>query len=373
MSRIKVLATVGFGACAFLSYQSNANAQSDISTPSLNATINQLRLKARVFHPEHGEVNFRELKKLGPGATKPGMALNRYLSIFVSDVDTTKAMKFSEIMDQLVKQSGDPQLTKELLFNQWWDTAGQGPGLGLGPHCDDGSAPTPATGIVNDTATSVLNGFPYRCPRLEVSEAASDPFTNEVESNPNAYSAISFSNRFDLLSQAVEAPSARGKVEFPDCGEYRIVFARNSGQTDPLNRNLIIFEARVPNPNPIPEDKTVAAPVGCLQILDFWHGLSDPQMTAEERGQKLHDFYLNGKISDRVHIKPVVDIANYTFGSGQIRTNQFMLNDPKPPVPPFDWTLREFKALEINSTLVIVPDSVKSNPGPDLFAAGTAT
>jgi hypothetical protein len=61
-----------------------------------------------------------------------------------------------------------------------------------------------------------LNGFPYRCPRLEVEEATSDPFTNEVDSNPNAYSAIAFSNRFDLVDDA-KNPT--------DCGEYRIVFA----------------------------------------------------------------------------------------------------------------------------------------------------
>jgi len=238
---------------------------------------------------------------------------------------------------------------------------------GTGPHGDAGASPTPTNGIGNDTATSVLNGFPYRCPRLEASEATSDPFSNEDESNPNAYSAIAFINRFDLLSPAVEAPGARGKVEFPDCGEYRIIFARNSGQTDVLNRNLIIFEARIPNPRPIPEDKNAAAPVGCLPILDFWHDLSDPQMTAEERGQKLHDFYLHGKLSNREKINPVVDIDNYTFGSGQIRTNQFMLNS-KSPAPPFDWTLREFKALKINGTLVIIPDTVKSNPAPELFA-----
>jgi hypothetical protein len=354
----------------FLIIASQLSAQTDTTTPSLKETINQLRLKARAFHPEHGEV--RALKKLGGGATNPSLPLNRYLSIFVSDVDTTKAIKFSDVMDQLVRQSGDPQLTKQILFSQWWDTAGQGPGLGLGPHCDDGSAPTPPGGVANQTATSTFNGFPYRCPRLEAFEAKNDPFANEVDSNPNAYSAIAFSNRFDLLSPAVAAPSALGKVIFPDCGEYRIVFARNSGQTDPLNRNLIIFEARVANPKPTPESPADVAPIGCLPILDFWHSLSDPQMSAEDRGSKLRDFYLNGKLTATTSINPVVDIANYSFGTGQIRTNQFMLNsDPKPPAPPIDWTLREFKALQINGTLIITPDTVKANPGPDLFAVGT--
>jgi hypothetical protein len=49
-----------------------------------------------------------------------------------------------------------------------------------------------------------------------------------------------------------------------------------------------------------------------------------------------------------------------------------MLNNfPKPVPGPFDWTLREFKTLKVNGTLVIVADTVKSNPGPDLFTEGT--
>jgi hypothetical protein len=350
----------------------SVQAQAVNTPPPFNLKIQALRANAPRHPAERGEVPLEALRKLGAGSSQPGLALNRYLSIFVSDVDTTKAIKFSEVMDQLVQQSGDKQLTKELLYSQWWDSAGQRPGLGLGPHCDDDTPPTPASAIANQTATSNLNNFPYRCPRLEEFEAANNPFKNEVDTNPNAYSAIAFSNRFDLLSPAVDVPNYPGMVKYPDCGEYRIVFARNSGKTDPLNRNLIIFEARVPNPDPKPENKGDDAPVGCLSIVEFWHSLSDPQMTAEQRGTMLHDFYLNGKLSDNAKIDPVVAIANYAIGSGQIRTNQFMLNsDPKPPPPPFDWTLREFKAVEINGTLVITPDSVKTNPGNSLFAVGS--
>jgi hypothetical protein len=58
---------------------------------------------------------------------------------------------------------------------------------------------------------------------------------------------------------------------------------------------------------------------GCRPILDFWHGLSEKSLTAVERGKKLHDFYLKG-LPDH-HVDPIVSIAHYTFGSGQIRTN----------------------------------------------------
>ena len=313
--------------------------------------VESLRSSAQQHHPERGAVKLNELPSLG--TNRPTLPLNRYLSIFVSDVDTVSQIKFSEVMDKLVSQSGDPLLTKQLLFHQWWDSAGQRAGLGLGPHCDDDTAPAPASDIPLFKSLSTLNAFPYRCPRLELAEASSDPFTNEVDTNPNAYSAIAFSNRFDLVTPP------------GDCGEYRIVFARNSGRSDPLNRNLIIFEARVPNPKPADGLN------GCRPILEFWHGLSDETVNAVERGKRLHDFYMSGLPASNVG--PIVDVAHYTFGTGQIRTNQFMLNDKdvRLPTPPFDWSLREFKTFLNNGTLTIIPDSVKSNPGNDLFAAGS--
>src|SRR5262249_11918975 len=156
-------------------------------------------------------------------------------SIFITDVDTVSKLTFSEVMDQLRKQSNDPTLTPLRLFQQWWDTAAAAPGTFVGPHCEP-----------------LLNGFPYRCPPPEASEAASDPFTNRA--GPQGYSAIAYSNRFDLAD--VQNPG-RG------CGEQRVVFARNSGKTPPpppppappapdpgLNRLFIIFEALVPNPQP---------------------------------------------------------------------------------------------------------------------------
>ncbi len=323
--------------------------------------IQQLRQldAAGRHHPEHGEIRLDKLEAFESLRSK--FPLDRHLSIFVSDVETVSQIKFSEVMDKLAKDSGDKFLTKEVLFHQWWDSARQGPGLGLGPHCDDNTAPLPTAGIATHTAFSELNNLPYRCPRLEASEATSDPFTNETDSNPNAYRAIAFSNRFDLVTAPTPAASGHGKFA-PDCGEHRVVFARNSGAiegSNDLNRNLIIFEARVPNPHPNDGLK------GCKPILEFWLSLSDKTMSAVERGRRLHDFYLKGLPG----VGAVVDAAHYTFGAGQIRSNQFMSN--VVPGGPLDWTLREFKTLKANGTMTIVPDSVKSNPGGVLFTSGT--
>jgi hypothetical protein len=318
----------------------------------------------RTYHPERGEVLLGQLGVAGTALPKLG--LDPHLSIFVSDVETTSQIKFSEVMDQLVEQGGDSSLTKLVLFHQWWDTAGQSPGLGLGPHCNDESAPQPPNGIANDTAISTRNGFPYRCPRNEVLEASSDPFTDE--SAPEGYSAIAFSNRFDLIGTDVPDPKRPWRMLTPDCGEYRIVFARNSGKPkdsinvySKLHRNLIIFEARVPNPERANGVK------GCRPILDFWHGLSDKSISASARGKLLHDFYLNGL--PRYRVGPIVDIAHYTFGTGQIRTNQLLHNESSPIL---DWTLREFKAVVgSDGRLRIVPDTAKTTPGNDLFRSGS--
>src|SRR6516225_8756251 len=105
----------------------------------------------RSYPPERGDVLLHQLGVVG--ATLPKLRLEPHLSIFVSDVETTSQIKFSEIMDQLVKQAGDRSLTKVSLFHQWWDTAAQARGgLGLGPHCDDESAPQ--GNIANNRALS---------------------------------------------------------------------------------------------------------------------------------------------------------------------------------------------------------------------------
>jgi hypothetical protein len=44
-------------------------------------------------------------------------------SIFVTDVEILKLFTFEELMDRLVEDSGSHTLTRDTLFQQWWDTA----------------------------------------------------------------------------------------------------------------------------------------------------------------------------------------------------------------------------------------------------------
>ena len=116
--------------------------------------------------------------------------------------------------------------------------------------------------------------------------------------------------------------------------------------------------------DPTPQ-KPFANLEGCRPIVEFWLSLSNPEMTAAARGRALHDFFLKGLPKDSIasglpkdRIDPIVDALNYAGGpaNGQIRTNQFMAAR---------WTLREFKT----SGGSIVPTTVKSDPGNDLFSS----
>ena len=157
-------------------------------------------------------------------------------------------------------------------------------------------------------------------------------------------------NRFDL------AP-ANGA----HCGEHRIVYARRSGIASGTNRNLIIFEATLPNPRP---DKWLK---GCHKIVKFWADLS-AENDIEKRADLLEDFYFAG-ISN---IPPVVHVNHYgnnPAGLGQIRTNQFMQATPSPKV----WNLREFKLIRtcgggICTALKVVPVTDKINLFGPLFS-----
>lgn len=226
-------------------------------------------------------------------------------SLVVTEQAILQNFTLKEVMDQLVAQSGVPGLTSIQLFRQLWDTQNPGPGLGLGGHCND---------QVDANGRPVFNTYPYHCRAAEGSQAQADPFTNP--SSGQAYKAVGLFNRFDL------APASGA-----DCGEYRIVFAKRSGELNALSRNFIIFEATLPNPRPN------LGLEGCLPIARFWQHLSTDADLAS-RTAALKGFYFQGLPG----FLPVVHLHNYgadvTRGTGQIRTNMFM---------QFNWLLREFK------------------------------
>jgi len=268
-------------------------------------------------------------------------ALDARRSLAVTDQAILARFSYEAVMTRLAEQSGVPGLTALRLHQEWWDTQRAAPGLGLGgPHCDDQR--------LTDGQTA-LNGFPYACSRAEGTQADENPFV-DVETNPGAYFPVGLFNRFDLAA-----------ADGSDCGEYRIAFARRSGIDNARSRNLIIFEAVLPNPQPR------LGLWGCRPVARFWASLSaepDPAVRAEA----LRRFYFKGLPGGFV---PVIHASNFGLAegrpTGQVRTNQFM---------QFGWTLREFRlrqrCAEGTCTVRFEPETVKDNPTGLLFGTRTA-
>lgn len=269
-------------------------------------------------------------------------------SLAVTDQVILARFPLQRVLDQLVAQSGVSGLTSKRLFQQWWDTQNPKPGLGLGAHCDDQS----------DASGPTLNAFPYTCRPApsEGAQASCDPFAAD---SPCAYIPIGLFNRFDLMPENGEY-----------CGEYRIVYAKASGVATSDDRNLLIFEAALPNPLPL------LGIEGCRPVVELWAGLSGESDPAV-RAARLEGFYFSGLLVAVPPFPPVIKIEHFgasASGRGQIRTNQFVV----PPAPATRiWSLREFKlkrtcgALSC-SALRIVPATAKGNPfGPLLSASST--
>lgn len=274
--------------------------------------------------------------------------IDMHRSLFVHDEATLSAGNFS-LRRTMQKLSDDvsasvPGTTPESIFVQFWDTQNDTPNqvTAGNPHCND-----------ND---GKINGFPMnKCPRSEGIEAAGAP-ADIASRIDNDYKPLALVNRIDLADKG-----------WKNCGEHRIVYGRNDGG----RKNLIIFEAVLPNPKP-------GCRSGCRDVIDFWVDLSSDSDPAS-RTAKLEDFFYNGLPGFR----PVVHTSHYSSGvssvyggsgSGQIRTNQFLFRTGMGQGP---WTLKEFKTFLScaggSCDYDIFPISVKVNPYGVLWNRDVAT
>ena len=252
-------------------------------------------------------------------------------SLFVTELDVLdEAFSLEDLLGAVAADFDNPRVDAKFLWKQLWDTQNRAPGQGMGIHCDD---------QLNAAGLPAINGFPIQCPRNEGTEVDANPFDPRSSS---FYDLIGLVNRIDL------APA-----DGANCGEYRAIFARSGG-----SRNLIIFEAVLPNPNP------TCGLDGCKDVAEFWERLSRID-NPSRRGAALRRFYLEG--SRARGIEPVIRAAHFNLGAGQIRTNQFMTG-PEPQ----NWQLREFKIAQICPILgpclpLVAPVTVKQNPFGELF------
>jgi len=263
-------------------------------------------------------------------------AIDPHRSLFVHDRATLDAgpdFSLRRTLRQIATQvvPSVPGTTAVTIFRQFWDTQSTAPGLvASSPHCTDNG--------------TTINGYPIQCPRAERLEAAGADA--QVDARMDQYPVLALVNRLDLAHQG-----------WRNCGEFRIIYGKGGSG---FQKNLIIFEAVLPNPKP-------GCREGCVPVAEFWKSLStisDPLM----RARLLERFYYNGLPGFR----PVVHVDHYSAtgvsggygssGSGQIRTNQF-LQQP--------WTLKEFKTVidcaTSPCTFNLVPIMVKVNPFPQLW------
>lgn len=254
-------------------------------------------------------------------------AIDPSASIIVTDSAALARFPLNRVMGQIVAGGATAGQTALELYQQWWDTNNDDAhAFTSGPHC-----------------TPTLNGYAVDCPRQEGVLAGTDPFAGGAD----GYSPVALVNRFDL------APTS-GR----HCGEYRIVYAKNSGLTQLNNRNFLIFEGMMPNPNPSLKLE------GCRPIAEFWYGLSN---TTDKvlRASRLDYFYFGGITG----LTPVVDANNYGITGGQIRTNQFMFSTGGQ-----HWQLREYKMAKVcdpaGCKLQILQVPASNNPHGALFAVG---
>ena len=252
------------------------------------------------------------------------MDIDPAVSLMITDPTILAAFPMEEVMDQLalLGPGGSNGQTGTELFQQWWSSQRERqPGDPANhPFCDDNGG--------------TINGFPIQCPRKE----------SQMENfDASSHSPIAIVNRFDLAPTNGE-----------HCGEYRLVYAKNSGVAS--GRNFIIFEGVLENPEP------TCGLMGCHDVAEFWASLA-LEADLNVRATMIHDFFYNGLPG----YEPVVRPESYGLvpagtPSGHIRTIQFM---------SFDWILREFVLTEScpggNCEMIVQQTTVKGNPSPQLW------
>jgi hypothetical protein len=266
-------------------------------------------------------------------------------SILVTESETLSHFTLEAVLNQIVATSGDSSLTALGLYQQLLDTLNDtANGVTSGPHCD-----------TSDPTNPNINGFPIECPRQEGVLAETNPFP---QGEDDSMFPVAVSNRFDL------AP-ANGA----NCGQYRVLFAKNSGLTQGGNRFFLIFEAVLPNPSFVDDGNSHIE--GCTDVASFWAHLSKD--TATVRGTEIAKFFFTGLTADG--FAPVIQASNYGFGNGggtntgQIRANMFMFE-----VSGQEWELREFRLSQTctgsNCTVLANNTFVQNNPFGQLFGSG---
>src|SRR5262249_24743497 len=218
-----------------------------------------------------------------------------------------------------------------------WDTKAKAPGnFPNDPHCDDAHA---------------INDFTLACP-------LNDQILRDGE--PEDFVPTALTNRFDLAPR-----------NGAHCGEYRIAFARKDGVEGQFDRDFIIFEGILPNPNPS------CGIESCRPVVRFWENLTNFTANSAALGDEMVRFYFTGLPGFRPVIHPghygMSGGTGYNASGGQVRTNLFHAVGNQQGTAGQRWRLEENHVVlacplkAAGCHLQFLPVTVKTNPFPDLF------
>jgi hypothetical protein len=265
-------------------------------------------------------------------------------ALIVRDPAVLSSFTLERVLTQLISLSGSQGPSPEELLQRLFDTENTA-ASGVFPyntHCD-----SPGNGAFK-------NGAAIGCPRAEGELAKSAGLF--VPDDPDYFAPIALVNRFDL------AP-----FKGDTCGEYRLVFAKWSGRSDPNDRLFLIFEGALK----IPFGGDV---LGCHPVAETWAALekeTDPAKIAA----RLEAFYFTGLPGFSPLVHPAHfgllsdDGDSYGHSRGQVRVSQRM----EAP-----WEMREFHLLtaapgDSGPSIFFAPVTVKNSPLPALFNPATQT
>ncbi len=261
--------------------------------------------------------------------------------LVIQDPAVLSRFTLERVLAQLISLSGDGPRTPLDILQRLFDTENTSAGGAFSdiPHCD------------SQGNLAFANGAPIDCPRAEGALARSAGLL--TPGHPDYFAPIALVNRLDLASDNLES-----------CGEYRLVFAKWSGRSDPANRLFLIFEGSLAT-----KGRDL---MSCLPAARLWAGLEqqkDPAVIAA----RLESFYFTGYGG----LPPLVHPSHFglfsteagSYGGsqrGQVRVSQRM----QAP-----WEMREFhlKTTGASRALTFNPVTVKNNPLPALFDPGSSS
>jgi hypothetical protein len=261
-------------------------------------------------------------------------------ALLSTDPEVLAQFPLEDVLSQILQFQG-VATTPQTMMQRMFDTMNTEQGRKFDDvfHCDSPDNP----GIAFKADDS------FSCPRAEGVLASSTGFFKAGD--PDSFIPVAVVNRFDLTP-----------VDGSRCGQYRIVYAKASGLSDPNNRVFLILEAALSNPMP-----------GCLEscrpVASFWKGLEG--RTPTEIAHQLRSFFFEGLPG----FKPVIHPLHYGFGvaaqgyggtePGQIRLSLHMEEN---------WALRELHMDQSpkSGDPMFVLSTVKNNPTASLFDPSAA-